>query len=81
MRLDLFRICGCCPKWDANKQLTVIPTLLSGKLIGYYMELNDGIKTDLTLLKAALQEKAGKKEDPLMASRRFNQCNQGKTRK
>ena len=68
-------------KWDANKQLTVIPTLLRGKLIDYYIQLDNGTKTDLALLKAALQEMAGKKEDPLMASRSFNQRNQRQTEK
>ena len=45
------------------------------------MELDDGTKTDLALLKAALQEKASKKEHPLMASRSFIQCNQGQNEK
>ena len=76
-----FEFVAVAQKWDANKQLTVIPTLLRGKLIDYYVELDDGTKTDLALLKAALQEKAGKKEDPLMASRSFNQRNQGQNEK
>ena len=76
-----FEFVAAAQKWDADKQLTVIPTLLRGKLIDYYVELDDGTKTDLALLKAALQERAGKKEDPLMASRRFNQRNQGQSEK
>ena len=43
----------------------MIPTLLRGKLIDYYVELP-----------AALQERAGVKEDSLVASKRFNQRNQ-----
>ena len=76
-----FEFVATAQKWDANKQLTVIPTLLRGKLIDYYIELDDDTKTDLALLKAALQKRAGKKEDPLMASRSFNQRNQGQTEK
>lgn len=58
-------------EWNAEKQLTVIPTLLRGKLIDYYVELNDATKADLKFLflRAALQERAGKKDDPLVASK------------
>jgi len=61
-------------EWNAEKQLTVIPTLLRGKLIDYYVELNDATKADLKFLflRAALQERAGKKDDPLVASKHFN---------
>ena len=72
-----FEFVAAAQEWNAKKQLTVIPTLLRGKLIDYYVEFDDAIKNDLALLKAALQERAGKKEDPLVASRRFNQRNQG----
>ena len=64
-----------------NKQLTVIPTLLRGKLIDYYVELDDATKNYLALLKAALLNKSGKKEDPLVASRCFNQRNQSQDEK
>ena len=36
-----------------------------------------GNKKDLTLLRTALEEKAGKKEYPLVASKSFIHCNQG----
>ena len=65
----------------ATKQLTVIPTLLRGKLIDYYMELENDVKGDLKLLRTALEDRAGKKEDPLIASKNFNQCNQGQGEK
>lgn len=41
------------------------------------MELDDDTKGDLALLKDALQERAGTKEDPLLASKNFNQRTQG----
>ena len=44
-----------------------------GKLIDYYVELDDDTKGDLMLLKGILQERAGTKEDLLFASRNFNQ--------
>ena len=48
-------------EWDEAKQLAVIPALLRGKLIDYYVDLNDTTKGDLKLLRAALEERAGKK--------------------
>ena len=71
-----FEFVAATKEWDAAKQLTVIPTLLRGKLIDYYVELADGTKFDLGRLKAALQEQAGVKADPLVASKQFNQRNQ-----
>ena len=70
-----FEFVAAAKEWTTNKQLTVIPTLLRGKLIDYYVELEDATKNDLALLKAALLDKSGKKEDPLVASRCFNQRN------
>ena len=72
-----FEFVAAAKDWNANKQLAVIPTLLRGRLINYYDELDDDTKGDLKLLKAALQERTGTKEDPLLASRNFNQRNQG----
>ena len=75
--MDLFEFVATVKEWNAAKQLTVIPTLLRGKLIDYYVELEDDIKSDVKLLKAALEERAGKKEDPLIASKSFNQRSRG----
>ena len=76
-----FEFVAAAKEWSANKQLTVIPTLLRGKLIDYYVKLEDATKNDLALLKAALLDKSGKKEDPLVASRCFNQRNQSQDEK
>ena len=76
-----FEFVAAAKEWNANKQLTVIPTLLRGKLIDYYVELEDATKNDLALLKVALLDKSGKKEDPLVASRCFNQRNQSQDEK
>ena len=71
-----FEFVATAKEWNEAKQFTVIPTLLRGKLIDYYVELDDTTKADLKLLKAALQERAGKKEDPLVASKDFNERSQ-----
>ena len=63
-----FEFVAAAKEWSANKQLTVIPTLLRGILIDYYVELDNATKNDLVLLKVALLDKSGKKEDPLVAS-------------
>ncbi|XP_065901887.1 uncharacterized protein [Dysidea avara] len=72
-----FEFVATAKEWDAVKQLAVIPALLRGKLIDYYVDFDDTIKGDLKLLRAALEERAGKKEDPLAASRSFSQRSQG----
>ena len=58
------------------ERLTIVPTLLRGKLIDFYTEFDEATKGDLSSLKLALQEKAGLKIDPLIASRNFNQRDQ-----
>ena len=50
--------------------------LLRGKLIDYYVDHDDTTKGDLKLLRAALEERAGKKEDTLVASKSFSQRRQ-----
>jgi len=72
-----FEFVASAKEWDDAKQLTVIPALLRGKLIDYYVDFDNATKGDLKLLRAALEERAGKKEDPLAASRSFNQRSQG----
>lgn len=71
-----FEFVAAAKKWDAAKQLAVVPTLLRGKLIDYYVELPEETTSDLGRLKAALQERAGVKEDPLVCSKQFNQRTQ-----
>ena len=57
--------------WGDNKQLAILPTLLRGKLIDYFMELRDEDKTDLPTLKAALSKRAGLTKDSLESARLF----------
>ena len=44
-------------KWNAEKQLTILPTLLWGKLIDFYTEFDEATKSSLSSLKKALQER------------------------
>ena len=76
-----FGFVAAAKEWNADKQLTVIPTLLRGKLIDYYVKLDDATKNDLALLKAALLDKSGKKEDPLVAYDVLTSEIKAKTRK
>ena len=48
-------------EWNKAKQLAVKHALLRGKLIGYYVDLDDTTKGDLKLLRAALEERADKR--------------------
>ena len=67
-----FELVAVAKEWNKAKQLAIVPTLLRGKLIDFYTEFDDATKRDLSRLKQTLQEKAGLKKDPLMASRNFN---------
>ena len=72
-----FEFVAMAKEWDAEKQLAVIPVLLRGRLIDYYVDFDDTIKGNLKPLRAALEERAGKREDSLAASRSFSQRSQG----
>ena len=66
---------------DNTKQLAVLPALLRGKLLDYYLDLGDDDKVDLKTLKEALKRKAGIDKDPLKASKLFNERCQGSQEK
>ena len=72
-----FELVANAKGWDAARQLAVIPTLLRGKLIDYYVELSDAAKSDLGRLKAALLDRTGVKTDALLASKQFTCRSQG----
>ena len=72
-----FELVANAKGWDAARQLAVIPTLLRGKLIDYYVELSDAAKSDLGRLKAALLDRTGVKTDTLLASKQFTRRSQG----
>ena len=49
----------------------ILPTLLRGKLVDYYVELDEAIKASMKLLKTALMRRARLIEDPLTAGKIF----------
>ena len=72
-----FELVAAAKEWDTARKLVVLPTLLRGKLLDYYLDLGDDDKVDLKTLKTVLKKKAGIDHDPLMASRLFNERSQG----
>ena len=67
-----FELVAKAKEWDDAKQLSILPTLLCGKLIDYYTELTDEAKGDLKKLKMVLQKKAGITKDLFSALMAFN---------
>ena len=66
-----FELVAKAKEWEAAKQLTVLPTLLRGKLVEKNVDFDDETKGDIDKLKAALQKASGQTEDPLGAARAF----------
>eukprot|EP00731_Ephydatia_muelleri_P031264 Em0022g778a len=67
-----FRLAAVAKQWQAEKQLLILPTLLRGNLVDYYMDLGEDEKRSLEDVKQALERKAGIKKDPVVAARYFN---------
>ena len=66
-----FELVAKAKEWDAAKQLTVLPTLLRGKLLDHFVDCDDDTKSDLKKLHAALIAASGLLEDPLSAAKSF----------
>ena len=66
-----FELVAAAKEWNAAKQATVLPTLLRGKLVDIFIELDDDTRADLTALKKALMSKAGLIKNPLVAAKEF----------
>ena len=49
-----FELVASAKEWNETKQKSVLPTLLRGKLVDYFVELNDKTKADLQAVKQAL---------------------------
>ena len=71
-----FDLVAAAKKWDDAKQLVIVPTLLQGKLVDYYVELGEGDRADMKLLKKTLSARAGLTTDPLSSARSFNERKQ-----
>ena len=72
-----FELVASAKEWNEAKQKSVLPTLLRGKLVDYFVELSDETKADLQAVKQALMKKAGLVKDPLLAGRLFITRDQG----
>ena len=66
-----FELVAAAKEWNAVKQATVLPTLLRGKLVDIFVELDGETRADLTAVKKALMNKAGLIKDPLLAGKEF----------
>ena len=71
-----FKLVAAAKKWDAAKQLAIVPALLRGKLLDYYVDLDDASKSIVATLKGALAQRAGLKRDSLAAAKTFIERNQ-----
>ena len=71
-----FELVATAKEWNTAKQLAILPTLLRGKLVDFYTELDDETKQDLQLMKSALMKRAGFQSDPLVAGKSFMSCAQ-----
>ena len=65
-------------KWDATKQLAIVPALFRGKLLDYNVNLDAVSKSSIAILKSALTQRAGLKKDSLAAAKTFIERNQEK---
>ena len=54
-----FEYIAAAKRWDEAKQLSVLPTLLRGPLIDFYVSLTAAQKADVKTLRDALAAKAG----------------------
>lgn len=72
-----FELVAKAKEWNDAKQLTIIPTLLRGRLLDYYLDLSEEEKSSMEALKKALVGRAGLSADPLVAARKFMTRSQG----
>jgi len=71
-----FELVAKAKEWNTEKQLTILPTLLRGKLLDHFVDCDDETKSDLKKLHAALLEASGQLEDPLSAAKQFTSRDQ-----
>ena len=66
-----FELVSGAKEWKDKKQASILPMLLRGKLVDYYVEVDATTKADLKLLKTAITKKTGLAQDPLTAGKLF----------
>ena len=72
-----FEFVATAKQWEEAKQLSVLPTLLRGPLIDFYVTLTTEERADVKSLRDALAAKAGIKKDPLSCAKSFSARDQG----
>lgn len=76
-----FQLVAAAQEWDEDKQLKILPTLLSEKLLDCYLELSEEERSSLRALEKALVERCSLTKDPLVAGKQFTTRRQGQTEK
>ena len=76
-----FELVATAKEWNEAKQKSILPTLLCGKLVDYYIDLSDETKGSLSAVKKAFMERSGLIRDALMAGRLFITRDQGPSEK
>ena len=74
-----FQLVAAVQEWDEDKQLKILPTLFSEKLLDSYLELSEEERSSLQALEKALVEKCSLTKDPLVAGKQFTTRRQGQT--
>ena len=69
-----FELVAAAKSWPAAKQLAIVPALLWGKLLDFYVDLDDASKSSIATLKNALAQRAGLKKDTLAAAGTIANC-------
>ena len=66
-----FELVAVVKQLSTKRQAAILPTLLRGKLVEHYVDLDATTRADLNQLKTALMAKAGLAQDPLTARKVF----------
>ena len=72
-----FTLVAAAKGWDEGRQLVIIPTLLRGKLLDFYLDLKDTEKNTLQAVKDNLVKRTELKKNALAATRDFQGQTQG----
>ena len=66
-----FELVAAAKEWNEAKQKLILLTLLRGKLVDAYMQLNETARENLGTIKKALMEAVGIARDPLTTGQAF----------
>ena len=66
-----FELVATAKEWNDDRKKLVLPALLRGKLVEYYVEADEDTRGNLANLKSFLMTKVGLVRDPLTSSQLF----------